>query len=556
MRLLAFLLALFAASHADASLLKPRGSGGPTAPAVITNFDGLGTAIPNQVMTLDTTGNQIQDGQDSYLQCQAGMPSCPVGTWFRYTVDWSCGFVAEVAGSQWCGFLVFSSTDRVHWTNLGHLFSPTSWNSLCNGLSTAIQTCNGQRIIYNASTSTYLLWFLTYSPSTVGVGIVACTTPSSGCTNQAAPTLEGGANYPMDDMVPFVWTDGNPYILYSDHTLVMHIEELNSTYTSGNGTFSGVISPTDKEGLGFFTRLGVSYITYGTPCFWCNGTDTDYATTTATSNLTAATWTGGGAISTITCGGQPFTTSQETVGGSTVYFFNAAENRTASQTQGDHSTGFFNQGLANSFTQELTFTGSAINTLTCPTTVTLTGVTALPPPSPPSGTDQSNWNANFGDICDIVSGVSRLQVFKAGVSGHLNAVHTSLAQNCTAASCTGAGYPGTNAVTVTIAAWTGSAPGTILATASITASGLPWSLQDQDVTFGSPPSLTSGTQYAMEISANNSSSYGCVATAYDNANTYGAANGSEWVNTGGGWTQDSNGASGTRSMRFATIMGP
>ncbi len=116
---------------------------------------------------------------------------------------------------------------------------------------------------------------------------------------------------------------------------------------------------------------------------------------------------------------------------------------------------------------------------------------------------------------------------------------------------------------LTVAIYTSSAgaPGSAISGASgtIGSAGLVYVPTEFQVKLNTPPSLTSGARYFIVMQGANTS--GCYEWTYDNNNSYGAANGSEYLSTDAGstWTQDANGAGSgntTRSMRFATIMGP
>jgi hypothetical protein len=554
-------------------LIRPNGGyGGTGAPPVIENFDGIGTAPANQVALFDTSGNQIGGFYGTILQCQAGWANCPAGTFYGYATDFSCGYLLDSAlNTPFCGFNVYKSTDRVQWTPIGHVFNPsnsaTNWASICQSAE-AFKWCDEPRMAYNTNTGQFNLWFLVYGQTSVPLGLVSCAHPggigeggSTDCANPGtAPTLEGGANYPFDDVVPFDWS-GNHYILYNDSTFTCHIEQLTSNGLTGTGTF-GPGFGYECEGNGEFQSGNNVFFTKGTaPCLYCNGVGVTYYYFASPSSLTAAAPTAGSTLLALSCGGQPFLDDTATLGGNTYILFHSALFATSGVAQGDTADGYPNQALSNNYFGIITVSGTSLSISNCVPATTLIGGTAAAPPSPPSGATVQDYLINGATPTynsaagsnGISSGLSKLQVITAP-SGTTHGVHLVIGINCGTVSsdCNGFVANSSANVTVSLAPWTGTAPGATVASAVVAGSTLSWSPQDTLFTWSSPATLTAG-QYAIIIQAGNNNGYGTVTFTYDNNNAYGSANGSTYTSTGGSWTQDSNGASGTRSMKFALM---
>src|ERR1700737_1513920 len=87
--------------------ITPASAAGVT--STITNFDASG----HQITRYDTNGNAV-DAHDGIIALFGS-------TYYLYGTSYNCGFTWLAAGTAFCGFKVYTSTDLVHWTDRGWL---------------------------------------------------------------------------------------------------------------------------------------------------------------------------------------------------------------------------------------------------------------------------------------------------------------------------------------------------------------------------------------------------------------------------------------------------
>ena len=273
------------APHADASTT-----------VTIQNFDGH----DHQVTKFDTDGNAL-DAHEPYITQFPGD-----STYYLYGTSMGCGSLSSIPShTPWCGDRVYSSPDLIHWQSRGLLFDPNSaeWQNRCglvnpfSSVSTQ-SSCFRPKVIYNPSTHQYVLWVNfgvnpndnASNPVTGKYYVLTSSSPVGPFTEVGPATL---AQQWDNDETLFV--DGsNAYVVYmqqvdannNPHRLV--VEQLNSSFTSGNGNYQ-YVNPTTLNGNGrseapaMFKANGQYYLVYSTPpCGFCaTGVDTEYKTSTA-----------------------------------------------------------------------------------------------------------------------------------------------------------------------------------------------------------------------------------------------------------------------------------
>lgn len=448
----------------------------------VTNFDSAG----DQLTRFDTRGNAV-DAHD-------GMIADFGGTYYLYGTAYDCGFRWQNAGTPFCGFVVYSSTDLVHWTDQGYLFDPTTstWQTRCNGNTYG---CYRPHVVFNAATGRYVLWVNVYDNS-VGYRVFTATQPTGPFTEVAVPTLAvnntapaGGVN--NGDETLFVDDDATAYLAYTDWRSSgdIVVERLSSDYLTGTGAFVR-LHQTATEAPAMFKRDGVYYLTYSDPnCGYCGGTGTSYRT--ATTPL--GTWSAGTKVTTNSCGGQPaFVSTLPTTSG-TVYLYASDLWHNADP----------NEALANYFWTPLSFdSGGAIQPITCQQSFAVdltTGAAGGQLPLPEQ--DQSGGVAGFQSWCDIGRNIARVQTFVAGRTGTLtSATYTTFQSGSPDAGLEVDVYTANGAFQPT---------GSALFHTVVPQYSIGWSPRAVTVYPNIP--VTAGTRYGIVVrSANTTGCYGMV----------------------------------------------
>src|SRR6185312_16890601 len=94
-----------------------------------------------------------------------------------------------------------------------------------------------------------------------------------------------------------------------------------------------------------------------------------------------------------------------TINGSPVYLYQV------DQYQPNNN---LSQGHANTYLEQLSFTGAAINNIGCNTTTTIANLTEVPNPVP--AYDQGDITSDFNTYCDIKASTWRMQTFVPTIS--------------------------------------------------------------------------------------------------------------------------------------------
>ena len=484
--------------------------------ATIQNFDSDG----NSVTKFDTDGNAI-DVHEPYLATFGG-------TYYLYGTAMACGSLSSIpATSPWCGDVVYTSTDLVHWTNQGLLFNPntSTWQNRCstnNPLSTNKSSCFRPKVVYNVATSKYVLWVNqgvnasdnSSAPTTGHYYVLTSSSPTGPFTEVGTATLA----QPWDNDET-LYVDGTTgYVIYmqqqdsSGHPWRLVVEQLNSSYTSGTGTYAYIGSASETgEAPAVFTANNRFYLVYSDPpCGFCSqGVTTHYRTATnilgpwSASTLVSSGNPGDANF----CGGQsssvtPITT---TTGTSYLWQFDLWTTTGSSPATSDV------------FLAPLSFNSSGdINPMNCRSypsvSLTLPGATGAQ--NSPPGLDQSSGTFLFFDHCDLYGTRSRSQSFTPSPSavGHSARVSVAIHQQ---------GVP-TAPVVVQLrtANSDGTPTSTVIGTASYQPAAVSWS--PKLLTVDSTSNLVSGQKYAVVLKS--STSPGCYGVQRQNSGLYGGGN--------------------------------
>lgn len=278
---------------------------------------GLAPATAQAVEPV-SSAEEVAAGQTiSGLDAHDGMIAEVGSTYYLYGTRYGCGFNWRQAGTPWCGFGVWTSTDKVRWTFVRNLFDPGSSNSWRNGESWQTTCgilgggCFNPRMVRRASDGVWILWFnapddfrRTRANAYYAMG---CQGPAGPCgAGVAGGTTHKPNLYTCHDNGDFsiVYDGGTAYIACTMANQTFSIEPLDRWWTNGTGGgLRNVGRLTAVESPAVFRSGGYLYMTYSDPnCGYCSGTGTSYLYST-TGML--GQWHAGGRISARSCSGQP-----------------------------------------------------------------------------------------------------------------------------------------------------------------------------------------------------------------------------------------------------------
>jgi hypothetical protein len=486
--------------------------------STITNFDAAG----DQTVRFDTRGNAVDahDGEISVFN----------GTYYLYGTAYDCGYHWRQAGTPFCGFKVYSSSDLTHWTDRGYLFDGTTslWQTRCNG---ATYGCFRPHVVFNASTQTYVLWVNVYDNS-VGYRVLTSASPTGPFTEAAVPTLAVNNDAPVagvnnGDHTVFVDDDGTAYLAYTDWRSGgdIVVERLSSTYLTGTGSYVR-FGQSATEAPAMFKRNGIYYVTYSDPnCGYCGGTGTSYRT--ASSPLGA--WSAATKVTTNSCGGQPAFVSAIPTSSGTAYLY-------ASDLWNNGNT---NEALANYFWSPLSFAANgAVQPITCTPSFALdliSGAAGSQQPSPE--VDQSDGVSGFQSWCDIGRNIARIQTFVPSRGGTLTSASYTTYQS---------GSPDAGLEVQIVAANSAFQPtGSALYDTVIPVSSIGWA--PRDLTVYPNIAVTAGVRYGIVVKSANTT--GCYGMVHNDAAPYPGGGEAYSSTTGATFSAEAN-----RSTKFSTTV--
>ncbi|WP_426513927.1 family 43 glycosylhydrolase [Dactylosporangium sp. McL0621] len=513
-----FLAALVVLAAAVLATVAAPGRAGAAYQATVTNFDSGG----HQVARLDTRGNAV-DAHDGHIALFDGL-------YHLYGTSYDCGYRWRQAGTPFCGFKVYTSTDLVHWTDRGYLFDPTTatWQTRCNGDTYG---CFRPHVVRNAATGQYVLWVNVYDNS-VGYRVFTASSPIGPFTEVAVPTLAVNNNAPVagvnnGDHALLVDDDGAAYLAYTDWRSSgdIVVERLNAAYLSGTGSYTR-LHQSATEAPALFKRNGIYYITYSDPnCGYCAGTGTSYRT--ATNPL--GPWSAATKVTTSSCGGQPaFVSALPTTTG-TAYLY-------ASDLWNNADP---NEALANSYWAPLEFgANGAIAPITCQATFSLALATGSPGAQQASpDQDQSGGVGGYQSWCDIGRNIARIQTFVPSRGGTLTSASYSTYQQ---------GYPDAGLqISIYQANASFQPTGNALYSTTLPAYSIGWA--PRDATVYPNIAVTAGTRYGIVVKSANTT--GCYGMLHNDSAPY--PGGGQGYSSDGGATFR---AEANRTTRFATTV--
>ena len=486
-----------------------------TTTSTIQNFDASG----DPTTKFDTDGNAI-DIHEPYLTTFGG-------TYYLYGTSMACGSLSSASPSPWCGDRVYTSTDLVHWTNRGLLFdaNTATWQNRCatsTPLGSTQSSCFRPKVIYNAATSKYVLWVnqgvnasdSPTSPTTGHYYVLTSSSPTGPFTEVGTASL--AQQWDNDETLYVDGTTG--YVVYMQqqdsggHLWRLVIEQLNSSYTSGTGTYQYIGSTSETgEAPAVFKANSRYYLVYSNPpCGFCStGVTTYYRTATSLMGTwSAATQLSSGSPSDPHfCGGQSSSVAPITTTTGTAYLWQFDLWKTSGGSP----------ALSDVFLAPLSFDGSGgINPMNCGSypTVSLTLPGSAGSQNTPAGLDQSSGTTGFYDHCDIYGSRVRSQSFTPSVSAVGLPARVSVAVHQE-------GRPnGPLTVELRTAASDGTPTSTVVGSTTYQPSSIAWG--PRFVTVQSTSALASGQKYAVVLKSSATS--GCYGQQFQNTGLYGGGN--------------------------------
>jgi hypothetical protein len=270
------------------------------------------SVLASPIAEADTTSQTI-----SGLDAHDGMITQVGATYYLYGTRYGCGFEWQNPATPFCGFGVWSSTDKVRWTFGGYLFDPRgnnswrneSWQTTCTGVFGG--GCFNPRMVRRASDGVWILWFNAPDDwrrsGANAYYALGCRGPAGPCGDGVA----GGTTHKPDlytchDNGDFsiVNDGGTAYIVCTMAGQTFNVEPLDRWWTNGTGGGARNIGGlTRVESPAVFRSGAYLYMTYSDPnCGYCSGTGTSYVYST---NGILGPWRAGGGLSSRSCAGQP-----------------------------------------------------------------------------------------------------------------------------------------------------------------------------------------------------------------------------------------------------------
>jgi hypothetical protein len=219
--------------------------------------------IRNHTRWMDTDGNRIDCHEGGILRVADTFYW--VGRSYKGNVDGIFG--AEGAKFR-CGFVCYSSTDLVHWKNRGSVLSYPSSGFLTRG------TWHRPRMIFNAKTGKYVLWFFMFpdgTKSTFTMVVATADAPTGPFT-----VLTGEGFHVGGDLITFLDRDGRGYLCYEEGRKI-RVQELTPDFLNLTGPVTVALQdgkPHEGSSLAYYKGR---YLLAGSDVVGLNPSETVYA---------------------------------------------------------------------------------------------------------------------------------------------------------------------------------------------------------------------------------------------------------------------------------------
>lgn len=384
----------------------------------------LNTTISNSFVNMFSTDGDLIDstsGKIDYFE----------GQYLWYGLNFGCG-------KAFCGIESWSSVDLATWSSNGFLFDPAE-----EAIATLCEEggeCGRPHIVYNPTSSKYILWVNAGSP---GYIIFTSSSPASGYVLEPTRATVGYQPHPETDQAgdfSVAVINGTGYLAYSliDFTTLgasiwppfkqsLYIQQLTNDFMNTTGNATNILPVGDlvdyqAESPDIFYRNGYYYVSASNTCGFCQGT---LLIMYRAKDITGP-WTRQ-IISSDTCGGQTTAvlTIPSSTGGDAVYIHQAdiqASAPLAGPRNAQHGRQFqvlnFN---SDGSIQDLNCSPSLTTTVTLPASnITMSGLAKGAAIG--SGNDHQDYYLN----CSLPKH-SLYQTFSPSNAGNLTSVGINLA---------------------------------------------------------------------------------------------------------------------------------
>jgi len=171
--------------------------------------------------------------------------------------------------TNFVGFQCYASQDLMHWSDQGIALGVGASGTAVDGTSVNERP----KIVYNASTSTYVMFFHQWSDH--AFGYATSSSPCSGYTYRGTLQNSSGTKVAAGDTSAYVDTDGKGYLLTSGGTIyALAADYLSVTNTVATGIFSSAEAPA-------LFKAGGTYFLLSSSLTWWRSNENFYATATS-----------------------------------------------------------------------------------------------------------------------------------------------------------------------------------------------------------------------------------------------------------------------------------
>lgn len=381
----------------------------------------LASAASSSTVTFTNTKRLLFDTDGNQVDAYGSKVNLFNGTYYLYGNSFSIEGVAF-------GIKSYSSNDLVNWQYKGFLYDPTVPNP-CDNLG----GCGRPHIVYNAKSSTYVLWA---NAGSSGYVVATSSAPAGPYTFIGTSALDpqfaalqpadfavevlGDSAYLVFSALNFRYPDAGS--IWPPIQQTMHISQLTSDYKNVSTTSYPVTSnltdliDQEAESPDIFMRNGVYYVVASNTCGYCNGSIAlVYRSTNWQGPWTRQIIAGDG------CQSQVEGVLPLTVNNQTTYVWHGTS------VPGGPRTGF-----GGHIFQPLVFNADgSVQDLNCAANAAFPvtfapGTAAAVKGNATSATDKSPANATYTTVCDSDQW-SLYQMWTASKSGTLKSVSVNIA---------------------------------------------------------------------------------------------------------------------------------
>jgi len=174
--------------------------------------------------------------------------------------------------NSFSGLNCYSSTDLVTWTFVNDVLPVQS-----SGLLTSAAVVQRPKILYNAATSTYVMW-MHVDNSSYSLNYAGVATSPTVCGTYTFVGASQPLGNPSFDMGVFEDTNGTAYLLTTDNNVGLRIEQMASNYQS----VASVAAELPSMEAPAMVKIGSTYYIFCSHLSGWAANDNEYATATST----------------------------------------------------------------------------------------------------------------------------------------------------------------------------------------------------------------------------------------------------------------------------------